>query len=66
MFLFFIFQDNKAIGEQYGIHPRDVESKLNRFIQNLFTTVFIILDYSINKGKTVSNHCMMRNLVLLV
>ena len=22
------FQDNKAIGEKYGIHPRDVESKL--------------------------------------
>ena len=21
------FQDNKAIGEKYGIHPRDVESK---------------------------------------
>ena len=25
----FFFQDNKAIGEKYGIHPRDVESKKN-------------------------------------
>ena len=32
------FQDNKAIGEKYGIHPRDVESKKYFFISIITAT----------------------------
>lgn len=47
-----ILQDNKELGEKYGIHPRDVESKKRHFLMSLMYT-FIFIAHPVLKAHSI-------------